>query len=714
MKSVYLNIKSEGTFFAPINENISMPEIVRLGQYTKEIIQRDEYNKKKIKSPKDFLIGEILSDETNKKEIGYIGNGAMGNSTFDFSVDCRHWSIPYDNETKNFKWINENLRSRYYPTFRKRDILSRFYIIEISDYGNQSLSHGYRDFVPHIYFNGKKLWNRYVGLIRHYSNHSVYILIDKNENNLSIPDFSTETIKKIDIRICFKNNIEISPLNFNEETPLLEWVNTDTEKEYVDKTDFEFNEIKKTFTNLNISDYDFYFFKSSEGKYYEINPIIFSNLDISRNIIDENTVDINQQSSSSSFDFYKDMYFKTYYHDNNSLRYSDYTRNVKTTLKLILKHNTFLRFNPGDKLLLTSKSNRVEAFYNYNDNTTLNANSEFSNENIMNKIKNTTDYIIYKEDGTAIIDTKTFIYADTEKYECIPEYDSSRKLIFKISNCNNNKLRDILYNLPKNKQFYRWNLINPEVLSFSNEGNYNGRIEYEENIIDNTDYFIFYDRGEDEFDINVDADSKPVNLIDENNNFDITYIEKYLPPNEFDISSGAINSQITLTGITDAYSEINLGVAPISFYIDISSNESTDSNQKKLEAILNKVNFYIVARSFPIKYEGYIYDEKTLYFRLPQYIYDNLNKDIVNSMENILFIEGANSADCSSYIKGLRIYDIHYYSEEKFLKNIFDDNKNSEWSDSNMNGKYNKDKGMYNLNILNFSERNNPNENQTI
>jgi len=69
----------------------------------------------------------------------------------------------------------------------------------------------YRDFIPHVYINEKKVWQKYVGMIKCYSKKLAFILIDKN-NNLNINEIETSgnDPDRIVIRICFKNNIENS------------------------------------------------------------------------------------------------------------------------------------------------------------------------------------------------------------------------------------------------------------------------------------------------------------------------------------------------------------------------------------------------------------------------------------------------------------------------------------------------------------------------
>ena len=159
---------------------ISLPVIIKMCQYNNN----------------QSLLDALLDKFKNKDEKKYTSFGNFGNLKFDFSIDCVHRPLKIDEEngrevdinyeSENMQWINSICHHSKFPTFRRDDLEKRFWILQIPDYGHQSMSAFYRDFVPHVYFDGKKVWQKYVGMIRQYSQRAAYILIDR-EANISIP-----------------------------------------------------------------------------------------------------------------------------------------------------------------------------------------------------------------------------------------------------------------------------------------------------------------------------------------------------------------------------------------------------------------------------------------------------------------------------------------------------------------------------------------------
>ena len=173
MRDVFLNSTQ-----IKAGSEISLPVIIKMCQYNNNQSLLDALIKKK---------------NSNDK---YTGFGNFGNLKFDFSIDCAHRPLKIDEEngkeidinyeSENMQWINSICHHSKFPTFRRDDLEKRFWILQIPDYGHQSMSAFYRDFVPHVYFDGKKVWQKYVGMIRQYSQRAAYILIDR-EANISIP-----------------------------------------------------------------------------------------------------------------------------------------------------------------------------------------------------------------------------------------------------------------------------------------------------------------------------------------------------------------------------------------------------------------------------------------------------------------------------------------------------------------------------------------------
>ena len=176
-----VQIKTEST--------TTLPAIIRLNQY-------ESYTR-------NINSNSITFKNSNK--------GYMGSNYYDFAFIINHHNTETLSNLYN-KIYNNNNRE---VVIRKSDILNNFLILEIPDYGAQAMSPFFTDFVPHIYIEKKKLWQKHFCMLKHYSKKIVYILIEK-DNNLGL-NFSLEknvdgtiTNKEIDIRICFKNNIEKS------------------------------------------------------------------------------------------------------------------------------------------------------------------------------------------------------------------------------------------------------------------------------------------------------------------------------------------------------------------------------------------------------------------------------------------------------------------------------------------------------------------------
>ena len=140
MRDVFLN----GTQIKAGSE-ISLPVIIKMCQYNNN----------------ESLLKALLDKLKNKDDKDkYTGFGNFGNLKFDFSIDCVHRPLKITGddlncESKNMQWINSVCQHSKFPTFRRSDLEDKFWILQIPDYGHQSVSAFYRDFVLHVYFDGK-------------------------------------------------------------------------------------------------------------------------------------------------------------------------------------------------------------------------------------------------------------------------------------------------------------------------------------------------------------------------------------------------------------------------------------------------------------------------------------------------------------------------------------------------------------------------------
>jgi len=97
--------------------------------------------------------------------------------------------------TGSYSELKYILTKLLYPTVSRTYLTENFYIYEIPDYSNQAMTPGYVDFVPLVYYAGKKIPQKYIGTIRSYTKKVVYLLISKEID---------EVIDDIDIIISYK------------------------------------------------------------------------------------------------------------------------------------------------------------------------------------------------------------------------------------------------------------------------------------------------------------------------------------------------------------------------------------------------------------------------------------------------------------------------------------------------------------------------------
>lgn len=119
-------------FFIPTSQikigSSSLPILIRMGQYDKNIGTSGD-----------------LTDKQNAflNEVAKGNLGCMGNNSFDFGIDCRHYPLVCSGtaggaheETAAFQKINHTLQTTIFPSFKRKDLENDFIILEIPDYGN--------------------------------------------------------------------------------------------------------------------------------------------------------------------------------------------------------------------------------------------------------------------------------------------------------------------------------------------------------------------------------------------------------------------------------------------------------------------------------------------------------------------------------------------------------------------------------------------------
>lgn len=142
-------------------DNSSLPEFIRYFQYNNE--NSNPY-----------------SDANNN-------NGSIGKGSFAYLIDCMHKCLSTSsekdtlkNETHAFRDLINTLRQYRSPIISKDFLFKNFVILEIPDYSHEAMSQGMNDFVVYVFTkDGKKIPQRYIGLIKEYSSRICFVLIDK-------------------------------------------------------------------------------------------------------------------------------------------------------------------------------------------------------------------------------------------------------------------------------------------------------------------------------------------------------------------------------------------------------------------------------------------------------------------------------------------------------------------------------------------------------
>lgn len=141
--------------------------------------------------------------------------GTLGNMFLSYSIDCKHGIINRKEgvDELKFKYIEDKITSMKCPTFSRRFLADNFFIYEIPDYSRQAMTPGFSDMVVVIYTTeGRKVPQRYIGMIKSYTQAMCYVLVDKSIqklNNFKAFEENDHKAKTFEIRI--KQNAETNP-----------------------------------------------------------------------------------------------------------------------------------------------------------------------------------------------------------------------------------------------------------------------------------------------------------------------------------------------------------------------------------------------------------------------------------------------------------------------------------------------------------------------
>lgn len=141
--------------------------------------------------------------------------GTLGNMFLSYSIDCKHGIIERKEgvDELKFKYIEDKITSMKCPTFSRRFLADNFFIYAIPDYSRQAMTPGFSDMVVVIYTTeGRKVPQRYIGMIKSYTQEMCYVLVDKSIQKLdSFKTFEESDHKAKTFEIRIKQNAETDP-----------------------------------------------------------------------------------------------------------------------------------------------------------------------------------------------------------------------------------------------------------------------------------------------------------------------------------------------------------------------------------------------------------------------------------------------------------------------------------------------------------------------
>lgn len=342
--------------------------------------------------------------------------GTIGKGYYDFTMDFTCRPIDPGSDEDCFYNINKSLEQLTLPTFSRSYFLdNRYIILQITDYGHQAMSPGFRDFVPMVFVDGKKIWQKYIGIIRQYSQRKAFIVIHPDNN---LKDIANLKSAPIEIKIFFKNNIEVTKNSLSSIEGELSTKDTNNLK-----TVFNFTiSDKDRFLHTNLDDYDIMVddevILKTEYLTYEYNN------------------GLNSIEKQSGGDNHKEYFRQSYIMDYASGSDKEYKRNLGGSYLTLTFSKGFYNFNSSTQLKLVSKQNSYNACYGKS----------------MDDLKFTSiaDLKVFDKSGKRIL---TIGENNTEDLEFIPDFTSKQKVTFTTSSeVSNDNIPDILYN----KGFYTY------------------------------------------------------------------------------------------------------------------------------------------------------------------------------------------------------------------------------------------------------------------
>lgn len=560
------------------------------------IIRREQFNNPNANS------NNII---TRKSSLGYIGD-----SYYDFDLNIKE--DPNNGEAfdilRRIFLSDTNLTNNGFIKKSNIFTLKGISILEIADYGSQSLSPFFRDFVPHIFIDGKKIWQKYVSTIRHYSKRKMYILV-KDNNNLNEIINRENFDKNLTIRICFKSRQEIAYKDRSSDQ------DTQLSITGMELTEFEFEtSLLGTMGSFESPDYNSFFGNyligiNEEGNEIEkfLSPLAIKEIKFEKL---ERTKDITKQGP--------------YFNDISDGKYSENREKIK--LKIILKEKIKPK-NENKKITINiiPKTLFKEAIY------ITESNEKSLKENFSAECLNLVNLNVFKENGSYKIFDKDS--ESTEDVEIIPEYETTRKILVQAgSNITVQQMFDSIHK--KHPTLFSWNSITNRYFAYDENGSLVGELN-KDNIGTNIKYLLIYDNV-----LKKETTDNFINISDG----ETTDVSISFSTDKIMLKNSNINSTF-IFNLNNALKYEDY----VKVYFDKKDNDQHLGNILSFYAesegqapLLEKLNFIAINRSFPIKYEKNMIDNNTVLFKLPDYFIFNdiLNTNEINPKINRNFLTG--------------------------------------------------------------------------
>lgn len=362
------------------------------------------------------------SDQVENQSPGIFGPGNMAfiidlPKTSEITVYSQDGSTTYNVKCPNIKKIRDVMNVYRLLKFSKAEFFSQFYIYEIPDYGNQSLTPGFLDFFPIVFYKTdddiqQKVLQNSIGIIKSYYNKKAYIIIDKDAyiDTTSNKIFTSDNMATVDILLKFKRYVKRN-LPATSKPDIITSVNM-TYNPDTDRYEGTFKLQTSMLTDSDLKRINFYINKN-DINYKLYNNEIIKNIQISNGnstSIDDEIIDdsdytgkVSRQSKYGR-DYYRIITNMIYGRDNpihQNLNKDQAYIYVKIEIDNILD-------NSSENIYMVLESDRQ--FYYFNSPATRFSDSVRSNSTIQDTLKHFDQVygVQYYVDSTQLLNKYVF------------------------------------------------------------------------------------------------------------------------------------------------------------------------------------------------------------------------------------------------------------------------------------------------------------------